>query len=145
MKKIIIILFLTINSFSNAEEFLIDGTGKAEMVGITFNDKSKYRVYKSNGHWKASSGDYGLSECFGTVRNYYDDKVDFEVYCKLLAQDKEHFVMKFITKRDTQESGIGQAIVVDTSKKYKFLLNAKCNHAITYIDLDYFSIQKCNY
>ena len=123
MKKIIIILFLTINSFSNAEEFLIDG----------------------NGHWKASSGDYGLSECFGTVRNYFDDKVDFEVYCKLLAQDKEHFVMKFITKRDTQESGIGQAIIVDTSKKYKFLLNAKCNHAITYIDLDYFSIQKCNY
>ena len=29
--------------------------------------------------------------------------------------------------------------------KYKFLLNAKCNHAITYIELDYFSIQKCNF
>ena len=145
MKKIIIILFLTINSFSNAEEFLIDGTGKAEMVGITFNDKSMYRTYKSNGHWKASSGDYGLSECFGTVRNHNNNKVDFEVYCKLIAQDKEHFIMKFVTKRDDQESGIGQATIVETSKKYKFLLNAKCNHAITYIELDYFTIQKCNF
>ena len=51
MKKIILILFITMNSFCNATEFLIDGTGKAEMVGITFNDKSMYRTYKSNGHW----------------------------------------------------------------------------------------------
>ena len=39
MKNIILILFITMNSF-NAAEFLIDGTGKAEMIGITFNDKS---------------------------------------------------------------------------------------------------------
>ena len=145
MKNIIIILFVTINSFCYAAEFLIDGTGKAEMIGITFNDKSKYRVYKSKGHWKASSWDYGLSECFGTVRNYKDNKVDFLVYCKLLSQENEHFIMKFITKRDEQQSGIGLATIVETSKKYKFLLNAKCRHAITYIDLDYFSIQKCDF
>ena len=106
-----------INSFSNARELLIDGTGKAEMIGITFNDDSKFRVYKSNGHWKASSGDYGLSECFGTMRSYSDNKVDFEVYCKLHAQDKEYFIMKFIAKRDAQESGVGQATIVDTSKR----------------------------
>ena len=53
--------------------------------------------------------------------------------------------MKFVTKRDDQESGIGQATIVETSKKYKFLLNAKCNHAITYIELDYFTLQKCNF
>ena len=145
MKKIIIILFITINSFINADEFLIDGTGKAEMVGITFNDKSKYRIYKSSGHWKASSGDYGLSECFGTLRNYDDDKVNFEVYCKLLAQDNEHFIMEFATKRDNQESGVGKATIIEVSKKYKFLINAKCNHAITYIELNYFSIQKCKF
>ena len=143
MKKIIIILFLTINSFSNAEEFLIDGTGKAEMVGITFNDKSKFRIYKSSGHWKASSGDYGLSECFGSMRNYNDNKVAFEVYCKLTAQDNEHFVMKFFRGVGTQDSGIGKATVTETSKKFEYLLNLECKHAITYIEQDYFALQKC--
>ena len=53
--------------------------------------------------------------------------------------------MKFKRDRGFQDSGIGNAKIIETSKKYEYFLNATCNHAITYIDKDYFAIQKCNF
>ena len=53
--------------------------------------------------------------------------------------------MKFKRDRGFQDSGIGNAKIIETSKKYEYFLNSICNHAITYIDKDYFAIQKCNY
>ena len=145
MKNIILIFFLIINFKSFATEFKLDTSGSSEIEGITFNDSSKFRLYKSKGYWKASSGDYGTVKCFGTLKNNKDDSVEFEVYCKHISQDKQHFVMKFLRGRGTQDSGIGKAKITETSKKFDHLLNLDCNHAITYIDKDYFAIQKCKY
>ena len=143
MKNIILIFFLIINFKSFATEFKLDTSGSSEIEGITFNDSSKFRLYKSKGYWKASSGDYGTVKCFGTLKNNKDDSVEFEVYCKHISQDKQHFVMKFLRGRGTQDSGIGKAKITETSEKFGYLLNLECNHAITYIEKDYFAIQKC--
>ena len=143
MKKLIIIILITSCSYGYAEEFIIDSSGTSETSGITFNDNSRYRLFKSSGYWKASSGDYGLSKCFGTLKNSKDKDVKFEVYCKFTTQKKEHFILKFLRNSGYQDSGIGIATVVETSKEYEYLLNSECNHAITYIDKDFFSIQKC--
>ena len=145
MKKIILIFLLIINSNSFAAEFKLDTSGSAEIEGITFNDSSKYSLYKSKGYWKASSGDYGTVKCFGTLKNNKDNSVEFEVYCKHTSQDKQHFVMKFLRGVGTQDAGIGKAKITETSKKFDYLLNLECNHAITYIEEDYFAIQKCKY
>ena len=145
--KIIILAFVivAVSSLTYANEFKVDMTGKADIFGITFKDSSKYRLYKSNGHWKSSIGDYGLHNCFGTLKNDTEDDVEFEVYCKYTSQNNEYFIMKFKRNRGFQDSGIGNAKIIETSKKYQYFLNATCNHAITYIDKDYFAIQKCNY
>ena len=145
MKKIILIFLLIINSNSFAAEFKLDTSGSAEIEGITFNDSSKFSLYKSKGYWKASSGDYGTVKCFGTLKNNKDNSVEFEVYCKHTSQDKQHFVMKFLRGVGTQDAGIGKAKITETSKKFDYLLNLECNHAITYIEEDYFAIQKCKY
>ena len=145
MKKIILIFLLIINSNSFAAEFKLDTSGSAEIEGITFNDSSKFSLYKSKGYWKASSGDYGTVKCFGTLKNNKDNSVEFEVYCKHTSQDKQHFVMKFLRGVETQDAGIGKAKITETSKKFDYLLNLECNHAITYIEEDYFAIQKCKY
>ena len=145
MKKIILIFILIINCNSFAAEFKLDTSGTSEIEGITFNDSSKFRLYKSKGYWKASSGDYGTVKCFGTLKNNKDDSVEFEVYCKHISQDKQHFVMKFLRGTGTQDSGIGKAKITETSEKFDYLLNLECNHAITYIEKDYFAIQKCKY
>ena len=145
MKKLIIIYLITAYSFGYADEFIIDSSGTSETAGIIFNDTSKYRLYKSSGYWKGSSGDYGLSKCFGTLKNSKDNHVKFEVYCKFTTQKKEHFILKFLRNTGYQDSGIGKATVVETSKKYEYLLNSECNHAITYIEKDFFSIQKCKF
>ena len=73
MKKIILIFILIINSNSFAAEFKLDTSGTSEIEGITFNDSSKFRLYKSKGYWKASSGDYGTVKCFGTLKNNKDN------------------------------------------------------------------------
>ena len=143
MKKIILIFILIINSNSFATEFKLDTSGTSEIEGITFDDNSKFRLYKSKGYWKASSGDYGTVSCYGTLKNDKEDNVQFEVYCKHISQNKEHFIMKFLRGAGTEDSGIGKAKITETSKKFDYLLNLKCNHAITYIEKDYFAIQKC--
>ena len=54
-----------------------------------------------------------------------------------------YFVLKFLRGSGTQDSGIGKALVTETSEKFEYLLNKECNHAITYIEKDYFAMQKC--
>ena len=51
--------------------------------------------------------------------------------------------MKFFRNKGSQDVGTGKAVIVDATKRFKYLLNADCNHAITYIKNDYFGIQKC--
>ena len=143
MKKLMFIFLLLLSSFSFTKEFTVDTSGSSETEGLTFNDNSKFRLYKSNGYWKSSSGDYGTVKCFGTLKNDKKDNVQFEVYCKHVSQQKEHFVLKFFRGNGTQDFGTGKAIVTDTSKKFEYLLNLECKHAITYIEKDYFAMQKC--
>ena len=61
----------------------------------------------------------------------------------MIAQDEENFVMKFFRNKGSQDVGTGKAKIVDATKRFKYLLSADCNHAITYIKKDYFAIQKC--
>ena len=143
MKKLMFIFLLLLSSFSFTKEFTVDTSGSSETEGLTFNDNSKFRLYKSNGYWKSSSGDYGTVKCFGTLKNDKKDNVQFEVYCKHVSQQKEHFVMKFFRGIGTQNFGTGKAIVTEASKKFEYLLNLECKHAITYIEKDYFAMQKC--
>ena len=114
-------LFSLLSSFSFAKEFIVDTSGKSVTEGITFNDNSKFRLYKSKGYWKSSSGDYGTAKCFGTLKNDKENKVQFEVYCKHISQEKEHFVLKFSRGSGTQDSGIGKALVTETSEKFEFV------------------------
>ena len=81
MKKLILILVVLFVPYSNANEITFEVTGKADIDGYTFNDNSSYKLYKSNGHWKSSSGDFGLHTCVGTVTNSKDGKSGFNVYC----------------------------------------------------------------
>ena len=138
------LFFLTLaSSVTYSNEVVINGTGTSNVSGLTFSDGSKFRLFTSQGHWRASSGDYGLSDCYGTLKNDENDDVQFEVFCNMIAQDEENFVMKFFRNKGSQDVGTGKAVIVDASERFKFLLNADCNHAITYIKKEYFGIQKC--
>ncbi len=139
-----LLIFLTLaSSISYSKEIVINGTGVSNISGLTFSDGSKFRLFTSQGHWRATSGDYGLSDCYGTLKNDKNDDVVFEVYCNMIAQDEEYFIMKFFRNKGSQDVGTGKAVIVDATKRFKYLLNADCNHAITYIKKDYFGIQKC--
>ena len=58
-----------LHAYSLAKEFIIDTSGTSLTEGITFNDNSKFRLFKSNGYWKSSSGDYGTVKYFGALKN----------------------------------------------------------------------------
>ena len=139
---LLILLFLA-SSAAYPDEVVINGTGTSNVSGLTFSDGSKFRLFTSKGHWRASSGDYGLSDCYGTLKNDENDDVQFEVFCSMISQDEENFIMKFFRNKGSQDSGTGKAVIVDATERFKYLLNANCNHAITYIKKEYFAIQKC--
>ena len=141
---IFLLVFLSLaSSISYSKEIVINGTGIANVSGLTFSDGSKFSLFSSQGHWRASSGDYGLSDCYGTLKNDKKGDVKFEVFCNMIAQDEENFVMKFYRNKGLQDVGTGKALIVDATKRFKYLLSADCNHAITYIKKNYFAIQKC--
>ena len=146
MKKLILILAVIFVSNANADEITIEGTGKADISGYTFSDNSSYKLYRSNGHWKSSTGDFGLHTCLGTVTNSKDGKSGFDVYCKNISQKDDYFIMKIYRDSEYQESGAGTAKIGEVSKNYSYLLGAKCSHAVTYLkSSDYFSLQKCKF
>ena len=139
-----LLIFLSlVSSISYSKDVVINGTGISNVTGLTFSDGSKFRLFTSQGHWRASSGDYGLSDCYGTLKNDINDDVVFEVYCNMIAQDEEYFIMKFFRNKGSQDVGTGKAVIVDATERFKYLLNADCNHAITYIKNNFFGIQKC--
>ena len=82
MKKLILIFLVIFASHGKVDEITFEVTGKADIYGYTFNDNSSYELYRSNGHWKSSSGDFGLHTCAGTVTKSKDGKSGFNVYCK---------------------------------------------------------------
>ena len=146
IKKIILILTFLFVSFGKAGEIIIEGTGKADINGYTFNDNSSYKLYRSNGHWKSSTGDFGLHTCMGTVTSDKNGKNGFNVYCKNTSQKDDYFIMKIYRDSEYQESGAGIAKIVEASKSYSYLIGAKCSHAVTYLkSSDYFSMQKCKF
>ena len=146
MKKLILIFVVIFASNGNADEITFEVTGKADISGYTFNDNSSYKLYSSNGHWKSSSGDFGLHTCVGTVTNSKDGKSGFNVYCKNISQKDEYIIMKIFRDSEYKESGSGKAQIVEVSKNYNYLLGAICSHAITYLESsDYFAMQKCKF
>ena len=146
IKILILILSFLFISFGKAGEIIIEGTGKADINGYTFNDNSSYKLYRSNGHWKSSTGDFGLHTCMGTVTSDKNGKNGFNVYCKNTSQKDDYFIMKIYRDSEYQESGAGIAKIVEASKSYSYLIGAKCSHAVTYLkSSDYFSMQKCKF
>ena len=146
MKKLILIFAIIFACHGNADEITIEGTGKADINGYTFNDNSSYKLYKSNGHWKSSAGDFGLHTCLGTVTTSKNNKNGFNVYCRYISQEDDFFTLKVYRDSEYQESGAGRAKIVETSKNYSYLLGAECSHAVTYLkSSDYFAMRKCKF
>ena len=86
LKELIFLLFFfnLASSVTYSNEIIINGTGLSNISGLTFSDGSKFSLFTSQGHWRASSGDYGLSDCYGTLKNDKNDDVQFEVFCNIL-------------------------------------------------------------
>ena len=144
IELLFLVIFLTLaSSLTYSNEFVINGNAASDISGLTFSDGSKFRLFTSKGHCRASSGDYGLSDCYGTLENDKNDDVQFEVFYSMIAQDEESFIMKFYRNKGSQDVGTGKTVIVDAIERFKYILNANCNHAITYIKKDYFAIQKC--
>ena len=143
MKKLILTLAVLFISCGNANEIIFEFNGKAEISGFTFNDNSLYKLYKSNGHWKSSTGDFGLTECLGTATNSKNNKNGFDVYCKNISQKDDYVHMKIYRDSEYKESGAGKAKIIEASKNYSYLLGAECSHAISYLkSSNYFGVQK---
>ena len=142
-----IILILIFSMFyilsSNAKNITFEVTGKAVIEGISLSDKSSFKIYKSEGYWKSTLGDYGLHSCYGTLENDNENKINLNILCKYKSKDNENIIFKFTRNSSFQDAGSGKAIVIDSSKKYKYLIGANCTHAVSYVKDAFFAMQNC--
>lgn len=141
---IITILYFVHIKYSLAEDFIIEFTGKAEITGLNFSDKSSYKLYTSEGYWKSSFGDYGKNTCFGVIKKNYLGAINLELICELISKDGSIAWQKVTRNSDDQTAGVGKVLFFDGTKRLKNLIGVTCTHAVTYVEDAYFVMHKCN-
>ena len=143
--KVILILMFYISYIynCNAKNIEFEVTGKAIIEGFLLSDNSSYKIYKSEGYWKSSLGDYGLNNCYGILENDIEKKINLNILCKYSSKDNENIIFKFTRNSSFQDAGMGKATIIDASKKYKYLIGTNCSHAVSYVEDAFFAMQNC--
>ena len=99
---------------------------------IKFDDKTIYQLTLATGSWEDSEGNYGFLKCLGPIKINAEGKADLEVICKGYDQLENKFSIKLVRKSD-YDVGIGKAIYLSGTGRYKSLVDRKCKYAIKYI------------
>ncbi len=61
---------------------------------MDINDKAHKNFIESNGHWKSSTGDFGLHTCIGTVTNNKEGKNLDLMFIVKIYLSIDYFIMK---------------------------------------------------
>lgn len=133
------ILFIFILTFFTSKivlgkEYLFKWYNSAQVLdALEFEDKSKYQITKAEGSWEDSEGNYGFLKCLGPIIVTPSESVELEVFCNGFDHLKNKFSIKLIRKSD-YDVGVGEAIYISGTGRYKSLVNKSCKYAIKYIE-----------
>ncbi len=140
MKLILFLLFLLPFSIFS-KEYTFESRGYSKQQTINFKNKSKFIHITTFGWWTDSKGNYGKETCYGRTE-IIDGNIKLDIVCELV--DQENQLMKTSRKRSSiVGGGIGINRYLETSEKYKDLLDKKCTYAVTFLRTDFFYKQKC--
>ena len=141
-----IILFIklalfSIKSIAEDDVYLFSSYGSSSVDAMDFDDSSVYKNLKTSALWTDSYGNYGTEECVGNTQTF-NNKINLIVFCKLTDQENKDF--RVSRHRSSLEGGGGGfSVFIDGDKKYKFLLDKKCNYGVKYIKNNFWFTQKC--
>ena len=135
LKKLFLILILLSFPTKNiyAKEYTFKWYNNAKVLdSLEFDDKSKYQITLAEGSWEDNEGNYGFLKCLGPIMVSPSGKIELEVFCNGFDHLENKFSLKLIRKSE-YDVGVGEAIYLSGSAKYKFLINKNCKYAIKYI------------
>ena len=142
MIKLILFLFTLFISIIQAKDYNFDSRGFSKQSTISFNDDSKYTQLETVGWWTDSRGNYGTEKCFGKIE-VIKDEIKLDILCELI--DQVNNKLRVSRKRNSLEGGgVGINTYLETSARYKDLLNKKCTYAVTNLKEHFFYKQKCS-
>ena len=143
MQYIILSLIVLFCNILYAEEIIIDATATTNITTFTLANKSTYSIFKSDGSWTSTLGDYGHLECMGPIEKS-DKYFKLNHMCEYTNQSKIKFWARVIREGNQDaDAGVGKIIIVDAIDNYKKFIGYKCNYAIKYLDNKIFTTAKC--
>ena len=139
----IMLVFTSFSVILKAEEFSINATAIADITTFTLPDNSTYSVFKSDGSWTSTLGDYGHLECMGPIENT-NEYFKLNHMCEYTNQNKIKFWARVIREGNQDaDAGVGKIFIIDALESYKKFIGYKCNYGIKYLDNKVFTTAKC--
>ena len=135
LKKFLFIIILNLFFHQNllGKEYLFKWFNNVKILdSINFDDKTIYQLTLATGSWEDSEGNFGFLKCLGPIKINAEGKADLEVICKGYDQLENRFSIKLVRESD-YDAGIGEAIYLSGTGRYKSLVDRKCKYAIKYI------------
>ena len=125
--------FIFFGKLSFAKEYIFKWYNNvAVLESLDLIDKSKYQLKLAEGSWEDNEGNYGVLKCLGPIKINPQGKANLKVFCKGYDHEENKFSIKLIRKSD-YDVGIGDAIYISGTGRYKSLVDSKCKYAIKYI------------
>ena len=117
-----------------AEDYIFKWYNNVEVLdSITIENNSTYRVTNAEGSWEDSEGYYGHLKCIGPGIINSNGDVELEVFCEGYDNFEKHCTIK-LTRRSELDVGIGKAIYLSGSGRYRSFIGKECTYAIKYIN-----------
>ena len=143
MQYIILSLIVLFCNILYAEEIIIDATATTNITTFTLANKSTYSIFKSDGSWTSSLGDYGHLQCMGPIEKT-DKNFKLNHMCQFTNQNNEKIWARVIREGDQDAYvGVGKMVFIDATGNYIRLIGFKCNYGIKYLDNKIFQLAKC--
>ena len=119
-----------------------EASGFSETEGFSFGDK-KLLHYKNKTTWKDNLGNYGTSNCFGTIVSDSDKKIiDYKLFCYFIDQDKDEYTHEYF-RDSTFAGGVGKSVLIFGTGKWEKHIGNSCIYAIDYFQEALFIKEKC--
>ena len=118
MKYLVILLFICSNSIFSKDYTLKWYSFVTVLDKITYEDKSVYRIVRSDGSWEDSEGFYGSLKCMGPNKISSTNEVELDVFCEAYDNKGDTFGLNLYRSSEVN-AGTGMATYINTSGKYK--------------------------
>lgn len=125
-------------------DYEVETHAKREVIKtfpISVNEK--YISFILEGTWTDNLGNYGLMEQASFVLLKDDNVIELDGYGKTIYQNDEETYFRGYRNRQVKDAGVGQTVILNSSKNLVGLIGMKCPYAVKFFKDTAYAFAKC--